>query len=110
MADSIPRFTDVDVDLEAPPVVGRTRIIKQAEPTAEAAAPVIKRRGFFSTIDLPMTRTDIGDFLGLTIETVSRTFSKFKAMGVIELRQSSEVKIVDLDGLESLAAGDNDRL
>jgi CRP-like cAMP-binding protein len=61
-----------------------------------------------STIELPMTRTDIGDFLGLTIETVSRTFSKFKAMAVIELPQSNEVKVIDLEALESLAAGDSD--
>jgi len=61
-----------------------------------------------STIELPMTRTDIGDFLGLTIETVSRTFSKFKAMAVIELPQSNEVKVIDLEALERLAAGDND--
>src|SRR5262245_64390456 len=38
-----------------------------------------------TSFELPMTRTDIGDFLGLTIETVSRTFSKLKQLGLIEL-------------------------
>ena len=57
--------------------------------------------------ELPMTRADIGDFLGLTIETVSRTFSKLKTLALIELPHSNRVKLVDLDELESLADGDD---
>jgi CRP/FNR family transcriptional regulator len=57
--------------------------------------------------ELPMTRADIGDFLGLTIETVSRTFTKLKTLGLIELPQSNRVKLVDLDELESLADGED---
>jgi CRP/FNR family transcriptional regulator, anaerobic regulatory protein len=56
---------------------------------------------------LPMTRMDIGDFLGLTIETVSRTFTKFKTMAMIELPQSDEVKVIDMDALKRLAAGED---
>ncbi len=59
--------------------------------------------------ELPMTRADIGDFLGLTIETVSRTFTKLKTLGMIELPQTNRVRLVDLDQLESLAAGEEDR-
>ncbi len=55
--------------------------------------------------ELPMTRADIGDFLGLTIETVSRTFTKLKTLGLIELPQSNRVKLLDIDELESLADG-----
>jgi CRP/FNR family transcriptional regulator len=55
--------------------------------------------------ELPMTRTDIGDFLGLTIETVSRTFTKLKLLGLIELPQCSQVQLRDIDRLESLADG-----
>ena len=54
-----------------------------------------------------MTRADIGDFLGLTIETVSRTFTKLRAMGLIELVHSSEVKLIDIDALKSLADGED---
>ena len=61
-----------------------------------------------TTFDLPMTRADIGDFLGLTIETVSRTFSKLKNMGLIELPQSNHVKLIDVDALASLAGEDQD--
>ena len=55
-----------------------------------------------------MTRADIGDFLGLTIETVSRTFTKLKSQRLIELPQANRVKLVDLDALESLASGADD--
>ena len=68
-----------------------------------------RRQGQDDTeVILPMTRTDIGDFLGLTIETVSRTFTKLRTMGLIELPQSNRVKLVDRAGLESLAAGEDD--
>ena len=54
-----------------------------------------------------MTRADIGDFLGLTIETVSRTFTKLRMLGLIELPLSNRVKIVDIDELETLADGED---
>ena len=54
---------------------------------------------------LPMRRADIGDFLGLTIETVSRTFSKLKADGVIDLDQGGYVRICNHAALEKIALG-----
>ena len=60
-----------------------------------------------SDFELPMRRADIGDFLGLTIETVSRTFTKLRTLGLIELPQSNRVKLVDIDELESLADGED---
>jgi CRP/FNR family transcriptional regulator len=52
---------------------------------------------------LPMTRTDIADFLGLTIETVSRVFTKLKGAKVIRLPSAQEVEIVDPAKLRGLA-------
>lgn len=56
--------------------------------------------------DLPMTRSDIADFLGLTIETVSRNFTKLRMAGVIDLPQSSKVVIRDMLKLEELSEED----
>ena len=55
MADSIPRFTDADVDLpvQAPPS-GKTRIFKPSDQAAEPVRPVAYHRTFLSTLDLPM--------------------------------------------------------
>ena len=57
------------------------------------------------TLELPMTRTDIGDFLGLTIETVSRTLSKLKALGLIEIDQGTTIRLMAIDELCALADG-----
>jgi CRP/FNR family transcriptional regulator len=56
--------------------------------------------------ELPMTRADIGDFLGLTLETVSRSFGKLRSLGLIDLPRSCQVRIIDLEGLENLADGE----
>ena len=55
--------------------------------------------------DLPLTRADIADFLGLTIETVSRQLSNLKRKGTIKLLSGREVLVPDLRLLKSMAAG-----
>lgn len=52
-------------------------------------------------IDLPMSRRDIGDSLGLTIETVSRQFTQLRRLGIIETAGKSGVRIRDLRSLEA---------
>ncbi len=51
-------------------------------------------------IDLPMARIDIADYLGLTIETVSRAFSKFRRDGLIDLPRPNRVRLRDQTGLQ----------
>ena len=61
-----------------------------------------RRRGYSSTeFHLRMTREEIGNYLGLKLETVSRLFSKFQSEGLIEVEQK-HVRIVDVEGLEAL--------
>ncbi|MEQ1756220.1 MAG: helix-turn-helix domain-containing protein [Micropepsaceae bacterium] len=55
------------------------------------------------TLKLPMTRNDIADFLGLTLETVSRAFSRLKSVGAIALPSAQEVEIKDEERLKALA-------
>ncbi|WP_425506085.1 helix-turn-helix domain-containing protein [Stenotrophomonas tumulicola] len=54
---------------------------------------------------LPMGRGDIADHLGLTMETVSRTFTRLRQQGLIALPHLNVVEIVDEPGLRVLAEG-----
>lgn len=61
------------------------------------------RAGGGVVVNLPMTRTDIGDYLGLTIETVSRTISKMRRTGVIDLPRTTQVVVRRMERLAELA-------
>jgi CRP/FNR family transcriptional regulator len=54
-------------------------------------------------VSLPMTREDIADFLGLTKETVSRSFGQLEERGLIRRTDGHHVRIADLRGLRDLA-------
>lgn len=56
--------------------------------------------------ELSLSRTAIADFLGLTIETVSRQFSSLKSDGIIQLPSHREVVVPDLGRLEQAAEAD----
>jgi len=58
-------------------------------------------------IDLPMTRLDIADFLGLTIETVSRAFSTLKKQGIIEFKDSHACRIIKIEAIRDLGGRDD---
>ena len=65
----------------------------------------LQARGFSpSSLVLRMTREEIGSYLGLKLETVSRSFSKFQADGVLSVRQR-EIRIVDEAALQALLNG-----
>lgn len=46
-------------------------------------------------LHLPMGRGDIADYLGLTIETVSRTISRLRKAGIVELQQTNRIALID---------------
>lgn len=52
---------------------------------------------------LPLTRADMADYLGLTIETVSRQITNLKTKGVIQVSAMREIIVPDLDTLAELA-------
>jgi len=54
-------------------------------------------------VELPLTRAEIADYLGLTIETVSRQFSKLKSRGLIVLERGRFVRITDLAELQMVS-------
>jgi CRP/FNR family transcriptional regulator len=65
------------------------------------------RRGYSSSdFHLRMTREEIGSYLGLKLETVSRLFSQFQADGLIDVQQK-HVRILDTAGLEQVLAAKN---
>jgi CRP/FNR family transcriptional regulator len=55
-------------------------------------------------VTLPMGRSDIADHLGLTMETVSRTFTKLRQQGLIALPHLNTVEILDEAGLQALCS------
>jgi len=65
----------------------------------------LQARGFSpSSLILRMTREEIGSYLGLKLETVSRTFSKFQDEGLLEVKQR-QIRIVNQAGLQQLING-----
>lgn len=63
----------------------------------------LEARGYLNhEFELRMSRTEIGSYLGMQIETVSRMFTRFAASGLILIHQR-HIKLIDMDGLYELA-------
>ncbi len=57
----------------------------------------------FARFTLPLTRADMADYLGLTLETVSRQITNLKTRGLIELIDNREIVVPDMAALEKVA-------
>jgi CRP-like cAMP-binding protein len=71
----------------------------------------LPQRGFRNSrtrFILRLTREEIGNYLGLTLETVSRLFSRFQAEGLIGVN-GKEMRLSDLTALKMIGAGRNTR-
>ncbi|GGX66043.1 nitrogen fixation regulation protein FixK [Tateyamaria omphalii] len=66
-----------------------------------------EKMGSHRRISLPMPRSDIADFLGLTTETVSRAFSALRNEGVIALNGAQTIIVMESARLQQLALGDD---
>lgn len=82
-------------------VLGRQNAVERV---AAFFLEISERQGGLRQVEFPMSRLDIADYLGLTIETVSRVFSKLKSMGIIRLPSLRCVEIVKLRTLQDMAA------
>ena len=58
------------------------------------------------SFDLPLSRADIADFLGLTIETVSRQMTKLRNEKIIIVENNRHVRVPDIDRLSAAAGND----
>jgi CRP/FNR family transcriptional regulator len=65
----------------------------------------VRRGQSGNPVAVPMTRNDIADFLGLTVETVSRTVTQLKTQRLIELLDEKQVRLNRLDALREIAGG-----
>ncbi|MBA3908435.1 MAG: transcriptional regulator [Rhodobacter sp.] len=73
----------------------------------EASQHLRRVTGMLS-VDLPLTREEMADYLGLTLETVSRQISALKKDGVISLEGNRRVSIPNLDRLLEETGDDSD--
>ena len=64
-----------------------------------------KQRGFSaSDFYLSMSRSDIGSYLGLAVETVSRLFTRFHDEGLLQVERK-HVQLMDIKKLQSMSGG-----
>ncbi|KQZ96281.1 transcriptional regulator [Mesorhizobium sp. Root157] len=73
------------------------------ERVAAFLVDMAERQGGLNQIALPMSRQDIGDYLGITIETVSRIFSKLRETGIIKLPSLRNIEIRKWDVLQRMS-------
>jgi CRP-like cAMP-binding protein len=58
-----------------------------------------------SEIHIPMDRSDIGEYVGMSLATVSRSLASLASRGIIKSIDRHHLKIVDRDGFEKIVAG-----
>jgi CRP/FNR family transcriptional regulator len=73
-------------------------IARNIDPTAQADRDTIK-------FTLPLIRADIADFLGLTIETVSRQLTKLRAEGIVRIENNRTITIISIARLTARHGG-----
>jgi CRP/FNR family transcriptional regulator len=97
---------DLDLAQEWMLLLGRKTAQERLATFLLLLAQKAKARGIAAgPIDLPMNRSEIADYIGLSLETVSRQFSKLKSSGHIRIEHNNEVTIRNLEGLTEIAEG-----
>jgi CRP/FNR family nitrogen fixation transcriptional regulator len=79
-----------------------------AKPARERVAGFIvemaQRLSASDEVELPMSRQDIADYLGLTIETVSRSLTSLENIAAVEIRRRRQIALRDYSALVRLSA------
>jgi len=73
-----------------------------SERVAHFLTDLVERTGADGVVELPMSRQDMADYLGLTIETVSRTLTQLQSQGAIEVRGCRSVRLLQPAALAEL--------
>jgi len=86
------------------------RVKNAAERIAQFLLEMETRLSTCGVIDLPMSRSQIGDYFGIRIETVSRTFTAFQRENIIQFRDRKQQQMVIRDErrLQQLASDASD--
>jgi CRP-like cAMP-binding protein len=79
-------------------------LVKTAQERVASFLIAMANRLAGNVVELPMSRQDIADYLGLTIETVSRTLTQFQQSSAIELPSSRRMILRDRQALASMNA------
>ena len=113
--DGVPAMRDALMDMirkELSDLRRHAILLGRKTPIEKIATFLINRAGQYRSdegkeleVILPMGRSDIADYLGLTIETVSRTITKLKNLGVITVPSTHSILITNRSALELLAEG-----
>lgn len=104
LARNLPRIMSREImhDHQAMLVLGSLRADERVAVFLSGFLERLQARGFSpSDLVLRMTREDIGSYLGLTIETVSRIFSKLAARGILAV-QNKNIHVLDLKSLKDM--------
>ncbi len=67
------------------------------------SATAARRGNVENTVSLPMNRGDIADYLGLTVETISRTLGQLKTKGLIQMPSEKQILLAKRDALQEIS-------
>ena len=105
-------LADEDFDLEGLEVSGGEQELDEDDSDAEAEAEeeslAEKMREYNRQIEEGKTREEIADFLGLTLETISRQLSALKKAGVVEFSDRRTFHVNDIGALHNASGDDAD--
>ncbi|MEL6318112.1 MAG: helix-turn-helix domain-containing protein, partial [Pseudomonadota bacterium] len=96
----------VDLGKKTPPERLAAFIIELAKAQAEQAG---RRNAAAARVRVPISRGDIGDYLGLKSETVSRAIRSLEREGLISLPTLTTIVVNDRSAIEALAGGGRPR-